>query len=128
MNFGNIVRGIGGEPEINRTVGAIGTGAYIIGANAFVAWNMAKGHAFDITAYCLAFPAGLGVAVGSIAAAVTIKDRGVATARATDAATAQTVADTAASTTPASHAAKAADQVVDAASAERDEIKGAAKP
>lgn len=128
MNFANIIRGIGGEPEINRTVGAVGAGAYIIGAHAFIAWNMAEGRAFDVTAYCLAFPAGLGVAVGSIAAAVTIKDRGVATARATDAATAQQVQDTAASATPGSHAAKAADQVVEAASAERDEIKGAAQP
>lgn len=94
MKFLSIIKGIGGEPEINRTLGAIGTGAYIVGANAFLAWNMHNGHPFDLTAYCLSFPAGLGVAVGSIAGAVALKDRSVATAKATDAATAQQVQDT----------------------------------
>ena len=38
-----------------------------------------------MTAYCLAFPTGLGVAVGSIAGAVALKDRSVAVARVTNA-------------------------------------------
>jgi hypothetical protein len=89
MNF-NILHALqnpAGKFEINRVVGAFGASAYVIGANAFVAWNMANGVAFDLTAYCLAFPAGLGVAVGSIAGAVALKDRGVAAAEATNAAT-----------------------------------------
>lgn len=78
----NILRGIGGEFEINRVVGAFGGVAYVICANSFVGWDvLVKGRAFDITAYCLAFPSGLGVAVGAIAGAVAIKDRNVATAR-----------------------------------------------
>lgn len=77
----NILRGTGGDLEINRTVGAVGATAYILGANAFVAWDMFRGAHFDITAYCLAFPGGLAVAVGSIAGAVAWKDKGVASAK-----------------------------------------------
>lgn len=81
MKILNMLRGITGEFEVNRVVGAFGATAYVICANAFVAWDMLyRGHPFDVTAYCLAFPAGLGVAVGSIAGAVALKDRSVATA------------------------------------------------
>lgn len=84
----NMLRGIGGEFEITRVVGAAGATAYIICANGFVAWNVLhSGQVFDVTAYCLAFPTGLGVAVGSIAGAAAVKDRNVATAKATQAAT-----------------------------------------
>ena len=79
------LKGVSGDFEINRLVGAFGSAAYVIGANGFVAWNMYRGGGFDLTAYCLAFPAGLGVAVGSIAGAVAIKDRNVAAARVTSA-------------------------------------------
>jgi len=87
MNIFNMLKGVTGEFEINRVVGAIGSLAYVIGANGFEAYEVfVMRHAFDITAYCLAFPAGLGVAVGSIAGAVALKDRNVATARVTSAA------------------------------------------
>lgn len=89
FNISNALRGIGGEFEINRVVGAFGATSYILGANGFVAWDVLHiGHSFDITAYCLAFPAGLGVAVGSIAGAVALKDRNVAAAKAAVAASA----------------------------------------
>lgn len=77
----NALRGLGGEFEINRVVGAFGGVIYIIGANAFVAWNMANGKEFNVTEYCLAFPGGLAVVVGAIAGAVAVKDRNVATAK-----------------------------------------------
>lgn len=77
----NALRGAGGEFEINRVVGAVGTIAYIGCANAFVAINFAKGQTFNVTEYCLAFPGGLAVCVGAIAGAVSIKDRNVATAK-----------------------------------------------
>lgn len=77
----NALRGIGGEFELNRVVGAFGATVYIIGANIFVAWNMANGQPFNVTEYCLAFPGGLAVAVGAIAGAVAIKDRNVAVAQ-----------------------------------------------
>jgi hypothetical protein len=80
--FSNAFRGAGGEYEVNRLVGGLGAVAYIIGAHIFVGWDViAKGRPFDITAYCLAFPGGLGVAVGSIAGAVAWKDKGVASAK-----------------------------------------------
>lgn len=83
----NMLRGITGEFEITRVVGAAGSVVYIIAANGFVTWNVLhNGQPFDVTAYCIAFPAGLGVAVGSIAGAAAVKDRNVATARATQAA------------------------------------------
>lgn len=77
----NALRGIGGEYEINRLVGAFGGVSYIVGAHAFIAWHMARGGEFDLIAYCAAFPGGLGVAVASIAGAVAIKDRNVASAK-----------------------------------------------
>jgi hypothetical protein len=83
----NALRGIQGEFEVNRVVGAFGAAAYVICGNAFVAYDVIwKGRPFNITEYCLAFPGGLAVAVGAIAGAVAIKDRNVAVA--------QTVRDT----------------------------------
>lgn len=79
----DIMKGIGGGYEINRVVGALGATAYIVCANVFQAWEVLyRESPFDITAYCLAFPAGLGVAVASIAGAVAIKDRAVVKAKA----------------------------------------------
>ena len=83
----NMLRGLSGEFEITRVVGASGAAVYIIAANGFVAWNVFHGgQVFDVTAYCLAFPTGLGVAVGAIAASASVKDRSLATARVTNAA------------------------------------------
>ena len=118
--FTNALKGIGGEYEINRLLGAIGCVAYIVGAHAFVAWNLALGREFDLTAYCLAFPSGLGVAVGSIAGAVALKDRSVAAAKATEA---KTKSDSAGAIEEAQH--EAAEQVAEAAADEKDKITGA---
>ncbi len=76
------LKGIGGEFEINRVVGAIGGIAYINGTLAFTAWDvMWKGREFDIVAFCAAFPGGLVLIVGAIAGATAYKDKGVATAK-----------------------------------------------
>lgn len=83
----NALRGITGEFEITRVVGGIGSVIYIIGANGFVAWNMAEGRPFDLTAYCVAFPSGLGVVIAAIAGSASVKDRNVAAAKATEAKT-----------------------------------------
>lgn len=83
MKILNMLRGISGEFEVNRVVGAFGAVAYIVCANLFVAWDMLyRGHEFDLIAYCTAFPGGLAIAVGAIAGAVAIKDRNVAKATA----------------------------------------------
>ena len=79
----NALKGIGGDYELNRVVGAIGGLAYIFGVHVFIGWDViVKGRAFDVVAYCLAFPGGLAAVVGAIAGAVKWKDKGVAEARA----------------------------------------------
>lgn len=78
----NALRGISGEFELNRVVGAIGGLGFINGALLFTAWDvMWKGREFDIVAFCTAFPGGLGIIVASIAGATAYKDKGVATAK-----------------------------------------------
>lgn len=78
------MRGIGGEFEINRVVGAFGGVVYVIGAQVFVAWNMIAGREFDLFMYCTAFPAGLAAVVAAIAGAVGWKDTKVAAAKNTE--------------------------------------------
>lgn len=78
----NALKGIGGEFELNRLVGAFGGVAYVIGAHAFIAYEVFwRGRDFDLEAYCITFPSGLGIAVGAIAGAVALKDRHVASAK-----------------------------------------------
>lgn len=80
----NAVRGISGEFEIIRVLGAFGIAAYIIGAHAFVGYDVFwMKRAFNITEYCLAFPTGLGAVIGAVAGAATWKDKGVTSARIT---------------------------------------------
>lgn len=122
----NFLRGIGGEFEITRVVGAFGSFTYIIGTHVFIAWNMIEGREFDLTAYCIAFPSGLGVVVGATATAAAIKDRNVAVAKATEA---KTKRDSAGDGTRAIDDAKdeAAEQVAEAAADEKDKITGASQ-
>lgn len=77
-------RGANGGYEVNRIVGAFGGFVYVIGAHAFVAWELALGRAFDLATYCLAFPAGLAAVVGGTAVAVSVKDKAVASAKVTE--------------------------------------------
>lgn len=86
MSWTSVLRGAGDQIELNRLVGFVGGMAYVVCANVFVAWEViGRGREFDITAYCLAFPGGLAVVAGGTAAAVAIKDRNVAAARAIEA-------------------------------------------
>ncbi len=87
MTILDMLKGIGGTYEINRVLGAAGVSTYIVAAPVFVAWNMSRGITFDLIAFCTAYPTGLGIAIGAIAGSVALKDRNVATAKATDAAT-----------------------------------------
>ena len=94
MKWTSIFKGTGGEYEANRFVGTIGAISYIACANGFVGYEvLIKGREFDLTAYCLSFPTGLGVAIGAIAGAVAIKDRNVAKAKTETAAAAVVQAD-----------------------------------
>jgi hypothetical protein len=82
--FSEALRGANGGYELNRVVGFIGGLSYVIGAHTFVAWELALGRGFDLTAYCLAFPAGLAAVAGGSAVAVSIKDKAVASAKVTE--------------------------------------------
>jgi len=123
----NALRGIGGEYELTRLVGAAGAFSFIVGANGFVAWNMAEGREFDITAYCIAFPGGLAAILVAIAGGAGIKDRNVAVAKATEAKTRtdEAAAHAGAGTSPDA-AGDAAEETAAAAVDKAEEIK--AKP
>jgi predicted aspartyl protease len=79
MNILGIFKKADGEYEVNRTVGAIGGLVYIFAGPALVLANIIKNVSF--TEFCIAYPGGLGVVVSSIAGAVAVKDRNVATAK-----------------------------------------------
>lgn len=80
------LKGVNGSFEINRLIGGIGGLVYIIMANVFVGYQVFwLGREFDITAYCLAFPGGIAAIVGGTAGAVAWKDKGVASAKITEA-------------------------------------------
>lgn len=90
MTWTTALRGASGQIELNRLVGFVGGMTYVVGAHVFVAWDIiVKGRDFDITAYCLSFPAGLAAVVTGTAAAVALKDRQVATANVIEATGAQ---------------------------------------
>lgn len=80
--FSTILRGINGEFELQRTLGAAGVVSFILGAHGFTAWSMARGATFDLAIYCTAFPAGLAAVLGASAGAIALKDRQVAKAKA----------------------------------------------
>lgn len=97
--FTEALKGIGGGYELNRLVGFFGGIVYVIGANAFVGYEVFWiGREFDVTAYCLAFPGGLAVVAGGTAAAISLKDRNVASSK--------VIAQTGAVPTPALDGAK----------------------
>lgn len=78
MSITHMLKGVTGEFEINRVVGALGSISYVATANAMVVYEVVfRQQSFDLIAYCAAFPAGLGVAIGAIAGAVALKDRQV---------------------------------------------------
>lgn len=84
MNLGNILNGISGEPEINRTVGAFGAFVFIVSVPAFVA---VQGNDFPLVAYCAAFPTGIGLVIAAISGGAALKDKFVTAAKATQAQT-----------------------------------------
>lgn len=85
MNLGNILKGIGGEPEIIRTSGIFTLVAYVLSVVGFTWWMLHRGEKFDVVAYCAAFSGGAVVIFGAIAGGVALKDRNVASAKVTEA-------------------------------------------
>lgn len=79
--FSEILRGINGNLELSRVTGFVAGMSYSFGALGFTAWNMIEGREFDVAAFCGAFGAGAAFITGSTAAAVSWKDKGVASAK-----------------------------------------------
>ena len=78
MSWTSALKGIGGEFEVQRILGAFGTVVYVISAPALV-WAGRITASFD--SFCLAYPAGIAACIGATAGAIALKDRQVATAR-----------------------------------------------
>jgi hypothetical protein len=83
MSLFNILKGIGGEVEIGRTLLASSGVAAIFTPIGFEAWHMAKGGMFDVTAWCVAYPGGLAALSGVGVFSIGKKDKDVAVARQT---------------------------------------------
>jgi len=79
MTILNALKGIGGDFEVQRVLGAFGTIMYIVTAPALV-W--AGKVTASLESFCIAYPAGLGVCIGATAGAIALKDRQVAKAAA----------------------------------------------
>lgn len=82
MSIFNMLKGIGGEYEVQRVLGALGTSAYTAAVPAFVAFGTIKN--VSVTEFCLAYPAGLAACIGATAGAIRLKDQGVANAKVTE--------------------------------------------
>lgn len=80
MSILNALRGIGGEFEIQRVLGAAGTIVYVVAAPVFIALDIIGD--VSMTEFSLAYPAGLAACIGSTAGAIALKDRNVAKAKA----------------------------------------------
>lgn len=102
----NALKGIGGEFEVQRVLGALGTVTYIACAPAFVALGVIKA---SFEAFCIGYPAGLAACIGATAGAIALKDRNVAAAKATEAGTRATNAETATATADANQRRAAAE-------------------
>lgn len=78
MKILNALKGISGEFEVQRILGAVGTLIYTVVAPLFVAIGTIKN--VSLTEFCLAYPSGLAACVGATAGAIALKDRNVAKA------------------------------------------------
>ena len=78
MSLANALKGIGGEYEVQRVLGALGTVVFIVSAPALV-WAGKIVASFD--SFCLAYPAGIAACLAATAGSIALKDRNVATAK-----------------------------------------------
>lgn len=79
MNILNALKGIGGEFEVQRVLGAFGTITYIVVAPVFAAAGVIKD--VSMTEFCIAYPGGLAACIGATAGAIAWKDKSVASAK-----------------------------------------------
>ena len=92
MKLLNILRGITGEFEIGRMLLASSGVSAITSPIGFQFWDMWHGAHFDVAAWCVAYPGGLAALSGVGVFALGKKDKDVAVAKQTQAATDVTVA------------------------------------
>lgn len=78
MKIFDALKGIGGEFEIQRVLGALGTVVYVVSAPAFI-WA-GKVEA-TLESFCIVYPGGLAACIGATAGAIALKDRNVAKAK-----------------------------------------------
>lgn len=81
MTILNALKGINGEYEVQRIIGAFGSVVFIVSAPALV-WAGRIQASFD--SFCLAYPAGIATCIAATAGAIALKDRQVAKAKAED--------------------------------------------
>lgn len=82
-----MIRNIHGELELGRTLLAGSGASAIVSPWVFQFWDMWRGAHFDVTAWCAAYPAGLAALGGIGVFAIGKKERDVAVAKQTQAAT-----------------------------------------
>lgn len=78
MTILNAFKGISGEYEVQRILGAFGSVVFIVSAPALV-WAGKITASFD--SFCLAYPFGIATCIGATAGAIALKDRQVAKAK-----------------------------------------------
>ena len=83
MPISNALKGISGEFEVSRLLGAFGVSTYIVTAPLFQAYEVYRNGHFDIVSFCTAYPAGLAAVLAAAAGSIALKDRNVAVAKQT---------------------------------------------
>lgn len=81
MTILNALKGIGGEYEVQRILGAFGSTTFIVSAPALV-WAGKITASFD--SFCIAYPAGIATCIAATAGSIALKDRNVARAKVTE--------------------------------------------
>lgn len=82
MSLSNIFKGVGGEFEIGRVLLVVGVAATIVVPPIYLLVDMAhNGWHFDITAFCVSYPAGIVALVAGGVLAIASKEKSVAQAR-----------------------------------------------
>lgn len=79
FNILNALKGIGGEYEVQRVLGALGTLTYVASVPLFVATRVIKD--VSVTEFCIAYPGGLAACITATAGAIALKDRNVAASK-----------------------------------------------
>ena len=79
MTILNALKGINGDFEVQRVLGAFGTVVFTVSVPVLVATGVIQA---SLEGFCLAYPAGIASLVATTAGAIALKDRQVAKAKA----------------------------------------------